>query len=151
MTKLHDNCPADCHTDTISTDGGDMSTLVTAKELHDRDLFEMANGSAYAAGGLVADASAQRARMWCAHPPDPVTFEPPPIELPAEQEVRLLSGDDVKAHYHHAGFVADIFRREMDRRHAAMMHVVDERGQQEAAEQRRREHTRRPWWKKLFG
>ena len=128
-----------------------MRTLVAAKALHDRDLFELANGSAYAAGGLVAGASAQRARLWCSHPPDPVTFEPPPIALPAEQEVRLLNGDDVQAHYQHAGFVAEVFRREMDRRHTAMMHVVDERGRQEAAEQRRGEHARRPWWKKLFG
>jgi hypothetical protein len=127
-----------------------MSTLVAAKELHDRDLFEMPNGSAYAAGGLVADASAQRARLWCAHPPDAVTFDPPSIELPCGQEVRLLSGDDVKAHYHHAGFVADVFRREMDRRHTVMMHGVDERGRQEATAERLREHARRPWWRKLF-
>ena len=127
-----------------------MSRIVEAKELRDRDMFEMPNGSVYAASDRVDHEGPQQARLWCAHPPDPMTFDPARIDLPPGQQVRLLSGNETRVHYRHDGYVESVFEREMDRRHRANMQVVGEQRQREAAEQRQREHAGRPWWKKLF-
>lgn len=128
-----------------------MSKIVEAKELRQRDLFEMPNGSVYLIAGRGDAAGGQHARLWCAHPPDPITFAPPRIDFPPGQEVQLLSGHEMRVHYGHAGYVETVFAQEMDRRYAANMQVVHERGQREAAEQRQRARADRPWWRKLFG
>ena len=127
-----------------------MSTLVEVKDVRQGDMFEMPGGSVYAAAGFVHAAGAAQARLWCAHPPDPMTFDPPLIELPPEQTVRLLSGAEAGEHYRHDGYVESVFRQEMDRRHQAMMLSLEEKWKREAAEQRQREHARRPWGKKVF-
>lgn len=123
-----------------------MSRTVEAKELHHHDMFEMPNGSLYTVG----DEAGHQARLCCAHPPDPITFDPPFIDLPPAQQVRLLSGREAEAHAQHAGYVEAVFRGEMDRRHVGNMQAVGEKRQREAAAQHQREHASRPWWKKLF-
>ncbi len=127
-----------------------MSKIVEARELHQRDMFAMPNGSVYVVSGRVGAEGAVQARLWCAHPPDPVTFDPPQIDLPPGQPIRRLSGNETRVHYRHAGYVDDVFAREMDRRHRANMQLVDARRQREHAEQRQRAQARRPWWSKLF-
>ena len=129
-----------------------MSRIVEVKELRRGDMFELPNGSVYEAEGSGDQHGAQqRARLWCAHPPDAITFEPPPAEFPPDQQVQLLSGEDMKEHSRHEGYVKKMFHDEMDRRNDAMMQSVHRRGQQAADEQRRRDHAGRSWWKKLFG
>ncbi len=59
-------------------------------------------------------------------------------------------GDEAEEHYGHDGYVESVFRREMDRRHLAMMQSLGEQKNREQAEQRQREQGRRPWWKNLF-
>ena len=127
-----------------------MSRIVEARELRDRDMFEMPNGSVYVAAGPGEHEGARQARLWCAHPPDAVTFDPPRIDLPPGQQVHLLSGNETRVHYRHDGYVDGAFGREMDRRHGANMHVVYEQRQREAAAQRQRAQAGRPWWKKLL-
>ncbi len=127
-----------------------MSRIVEARELRQRDMFEMPNGSVYVTSGRGEAVDVLQARLWCAHPPDPITFDPPRIDLPPGQQVRLLSGDEAEEHYGHDGYVEAVFRREMDRRHQAIMQSLGEQKQREQAEQRERERGRRPWWQKLF-
>jgi hypothetical protein len=128
-----------------------MSSFVDVETLRPRDLVELQNGSICVTSVPAADGKQPRVRLWCAHAPDAITFEPPLIELPAGQQVRLLRGDDAKEHYLHEGFVEAVFRREMDRRHAVLMQGHEEKRQREAAEQRQRQRLQRPWWKKLLG
>ncbi len=128
-----------------------MSKLVEARTLRPRDLFAMANGSIYTTAGHVAATGTPQARLWCTHPPDVVTFEPPLVEFPPEQLVRLLEGKETREHYHHEGYVEAAFAREMDRRHQAAMGPAHERRQRAADEQHRHTRALRPWWKKLLG
>ena len=125
-----------------------MSRMVEAKELRDRDMFELPNGSVYAASHRGESDDVRQARLWCAHPPDPITFDPPRIDLSPGQNVRLLSGNETRVHYRHDGYVDAVFGHEMDRRHRTNMHVVY--AQREAAAQQQRAQASRPWWKKLF-
>lgn len=128
-----------------------MSKPIAVEDLHPRDMFEMPHGSVYmAVGGREAEDGPLRMRLWCAHDPDPITFEPPLIVVPAGQKVGLLSRDEADGHYRHPGYVEHVFVREMDRRHAATLQVLEAKRQQEAVEQRQRDRATRPWWKKLF-
>ena len=128
-----------------------MSTLVEASTIHAGKMFEMPNGSVYTALAAEGSEVAQQARLWCAHPPDAFTFDPPRIDLPIGQQVRLLSGDEIDTHYGHEGYVEKVFRSEMDRRHQAMMQTVYEQQTRDADQVRRDQRAGRPWWKKLFG
>ncbi len=128
-----------------------MSKMIQASELRRGDMFELANGSVYEASGQANNGNLLQARLWCAHPPDLVTFEPALIELMPEQDVRLLTGAETEGHIRHEGFVAELFRTEMDRRNQEMMQTVYERQNLEQQEQRARERAARPWWKKLRG
>lgn len=127
-----------------------MSRIVEATELRDRDIFEMPNGSVYAATGSVGAEGVPRARLWCAHAPEPTTFDPPPIDLAPGQQVRLLDGHESDGHFRHDGYVELVFHAEMDRRHQAMMRSVYEQRQRADAAQRRDDRARRPWWSTLF-
>ena len=128
-----------------------MSKIIRAGDLRRGDMFEMATGSVYETSGQAATAGLPQARLWCAHPPDLLTFEPALIDLTPEQEVRLLNGAETEGHTRHDGFVENLFRTEMDRRNQAMMQTVYERQSLEQQEQRARDRARRPWWKKVFG
>ena len=128
-----------------------MSKIIQAGDLRRGDMFEMANGSVYQTSGLADTAGPRQARLWCAHPPELLTFEPPLIELPPEQEVQLLTGPETEGHTQHDGFVENLFRNEMDRRNQEMMHTVYERQHLEQQEQHAGDRARRPWWKKVLG
>lgn len=130
--------------------GDHMSRIVKAQELRRGDMFEMPNGSVFVTSGRGDAPGAQRGRLWCAHAPDAVTFDPPLTELPTGQMVRLLSGDEMDTHYSHAGYVETVFRHEMDRRHREMMLTLNDKKRREAEEQQRQQ-ARRPWWSKLLG
>ena len=127
-----------------------MSKLVEAKELRPQDLFETPNGSVYATVAHAEQEGMVRARLWCAHPPDPVAFDPPLVDLPPGQQVHRVSGYETRDHFRHDGFVQAVFATEMERRHLAAMQVYDERKRQEAAQEPGRTHARRPWWKKIL-
>lgn len=126
-----------------------MSTIVTAKELHNRDMIEMPNGSVYVVGNNTE--GAPNARLWCAHGSDILTFDPQPIDLDPEQQVQVVSGEEVDTHRFHDGYVETVFRHEMDRRHVVNMGMAVEQQQRDAATQREHAHAVRPWWKKLAG
>ncbi len=128
-----------------------MSKLVEAKDVGLRDLFALPNGSVYVTVGHEKATGTPQARLWCTHPPDAMTFEPPLVDFPAEQQVRLLEGKETREHYHHDGYVEAAFAREMDRRHQAAMGPAHERRQRAADEQHRHTRGLRPWWKKLLG
>ena len=59
-----------------------MSRIVEVRALRQRDSFEMPNGSVYATSGRGEAADGPQAGLWCAHLPDPITFDPPRIDLP---------------------------------------------------------------------
>ena len=128
-----------------------MSKLVEARELRPRDLFELPNGSVYAMAMHANQSEMPRARLWCAHPPEPIAFDPPLVDLLPTQQVRLLTGNETRDHFRHGGYVQSVFATEMDRRHQAAMLVHDEQRRREAAEEHQRARAHRPWWKKLFG
>lgn len=129
-----------------------MGRMVETRELRTQDLFEMPHGSVYVVSDVPGQNGASpQARLLCAHPPDPITFEPRLIDVPLGEQVRLLSANDVQAHRTHEGNVEHVFRREMDRRHYAMMQVVGAKWQQEQAAEAQHARARRPWWRKLFG
>lgn len=125
-----------------------MSRLVEVTELRYRDLFALPNGTIYQASG--SGTGALQARVWCAHPPDSITSDSPPINLAPGQSVQLLSRDETRGHTGHAGYVRAVFADEMDRRHQERMQVVMARRQREAAALHQLERARWPWWKKLF-
>ncbi len=57
-----------------------MSRIVATKELRHQDLFELPHGSVYEVNRR---GTAVQVRLWCAHPPDAPSAEPPLIDLPA--------------------------------------------------------------------
>lgn len=126
-----------------------MDTLIAAKELDPEDLFTLPNGSVYTVVGSAGEGGTPRARLWCAHGADPITFQPALIDLPPDQQVRLLDGKESETHRGHDGYVATGFVREMDRRHAVNMRAVGER-RRAIVEAHKLARTARPWWKKLF-
>jgi len=126
-----------------------MSKMVASTELRPGVMFEMPNGSVYVTSGDEPTGTLQ-ARLWCAHPPDAVTFDPPRIDIPAEQELLLLSGKEAEQHARHDGYVEAVFRNEMERRNEVMLRSAHERGTVAAAEQRQRDQARLPWWRKLL-
>ena len=128
-----------------------MSKTIQAGDLRRGDMFEMADGSVYETSGQADTAGPRQARLWCAHASEPLTFEPPLIELPPAQEVQLLNVAETEGHTRHDGFVANLFQSEMDRRNQDMMHGVYERQHLEQQEQRASDRARRPWWKKVLG
>ena len=128
-----------------------MGRIIEIKELRGGNIFDTPNGSVYEATGPADQRGVQQARLWCAHPPDAITFEPPQTGFLPNQRVQILSGQEMKDHSQHEGYVKKVFQHEMERRNNAMMHSVHRRGQQAAAEQRRLDRAGRPWWKKLFG
>lgn len=127
-----------------------MSRIVEASTLHHRDLFALPNGSIYETRGQGTTAGVLQARLWCAHPPDPITFSPPQIDLSAGQTVQLLSRDETRDHIRHEGYVRAVFEHEMERRFQEQMQRVDARTQRAQAETQQRARALRPWWKKLF-
>lgn len=128
-----------------------MSKLVEAREVRPRDLFSLPNGSVYAMLAHARTTGAPQGRLWCAHPPDVVTFEPLLVDFLPEQQVHLLEGREMREHYHHEGFVQTAFTHEMDRRHQTAMKPATERWQRNLDEQRQHDRGLRPWWKKVFG
>ena len=128
-----------------------MSTLVNATELRHADIFETQNGSAYMVANPLEPNGAPRARLWCAHPPDDKVFDPPLIDLPAGQEVRVLEAEEAEVHYAHEGYVEHVFRGEMDRRHNTKMGEVYEQTNRDDAARREQLRASRPWWKKVLG
>jgi hypothetical protein len=127
-----------------------MSTIVEVKDVHEGDMFELESGSIYVATSGVGSEGTPRVRVVCAHAPDPITFDPPLVELPSTQTVRLLSGREADAHRLHDGYVEKAFRVEMDRRNSAMMRTVGENREREAKAQQQRDLASRPWWRKLL-
>jgi hypothetical protein len=127
-----------------------MSKLIEVRDLHLGDLFETQNGSVYTITARVESTGAWQARLWCAHPPDDSTFEPPLVLFPPEQQVGLLEANETREHYRHPGYTQAVFAVEMDRRHQAAMNAGAEKRQQTAAAQAADQHERRPWWKKLW-
>jgi hypothetical protein len=125
-----------------------MSRIVEAAALSYRDLFALPNGSVYETRSTTA--GALQARLWCAHPPDPITFSPPQIDLTPGQMVQLLSRDETRSHIRHEGYVRAVFEQEMERRFSEQMQLVDARTQRAHAATQERERALRPWWKKLF-
>jgi len=128
-----------------------MSRLVEARELRPRELYETPNGSVYTIAGVVEATGERQARLWCAHAPDEIVFDPPMVLLAPEQQVSIIQGYETRDHHHHAGYVEAVFAREMDRRHQAAMLQGEGKRQQTAAEERQRERESRPWWKKVMG
>lgn len=126
-----------------------MSKVVASTELGPGVRFEMPNGSVYVTSGGKPTGVLQ-ARLWCAHPPDEITFDPPLIDIAAGQEIRILSGKESELHARHEGYVEAVFRNEMERRNDVMLRSAQERGAVVAAEQRQRDQARLPWWRKLF-
>ncbi len=124
-----------------------MSKIVATQELRHQDLFELPHGSVYE---VDSRGTVVQARLWCAHPPDAPSAEPPLIDLPAVPPVRLLNRHDQGEHARHAGYVRQVFEQEMDRRHQEQMQGVYARQAQAAAHTRQHAPARRPWWKKLF-
>jgi hypothetical protein len=113
-------------------------------------MFALPNGSIYMAAGLSGPEHVPQGRLWCAHQPDPLSFEASIVDFASTQRVQILEGDEVDAHRGHEGYVEALFRREMDRRHAANMHAFGERKRRLAAEQRQHAKATQPWWKHLF-
>ena len=127
-----------------------MSRLVETKALRPGEMFALPNGSVYVAAGQSDPERMPQGRLWCAHRPDALSFEPPVVDFATTQQVQLLEGDDVDAHRGHEGYVEALFRQEMDRRHAANMHAFGDRERRVAAEDRQRAQATRPWWKHLL-
>lgn len=127
-----------------------MSRTVEATTLRHRDLFTLGSSSIYETRRHGTAADALQARLWCAHPPDPITFAPPYIDLAPEQTVQLLSRDETRGHLRHDGYVRAVFEQEMDRRFQTQMQRVSARIDRAEAEVRERERALRPWWKKLW-
>lgn len=127
-----------------------MSRMVATKVLRHGDLFVLPNGSIYETTRGGENAYAAQARMWCAHPPDPVTAASQLIDLLPEQQVQLLDRDETRGHSSHAGYVRAVFEHEMDRQHQARMIPVYEKMKREDAAALQRSRASRPWWKKLF-
>ena len=65
------------------------------------------------------DGGPMQARLWCAHPPDRLTSEPPRIAFQAGHRVRLLRWEDIDAHARHAGYVRAVSHEAWDRRQHA--------------------------------
>jgi hypothetical protein len=128
-----------------------MSTMVRIQDLSAEDLFELPNGSVYVMQRRDLGAGTHQARLWCAHPPDALTSEPPLVVFSGEQRVSKLAGTDTREHHAHEGSVKSVFTREMEHRHQEAMRQVTERMQREAVERRQRDRADRPWWKKVFG
>ncbi len=126
-----------------------MSKMVASTELRPGVMFEMPNGSVYVTSGDEPTGTLQ-ARLWCAHPPDAVTFDPPQITIVAGQDVCLLSAKEAEQHARHEGYVEAVFRNEMERRNEVMLRSAHERGNVAAAEQRQHDRNRLPWWRKLL-
>ena len=127
-----------------------MSRNIEASALRHRDLFALPNGSIYETSGNGTTAGALQARLWCAHPPDPITFNPSHIDLTPGQMVQLLNRDETRSHTRHDGYVRAVFEQEMERRVREQMLLVDARAQCAQAEAREHERALRSWWKKLF-
>lgn len=128
-----------------------MSRTIETTALRNRDLFAMPNGSIYVAEQEADASSPLRARLWCAHPPDQITFDPPLIELSPGQAVQLLvDRHETGIHIHHPGYVKHAFVAEMNQRHQDQMRGVYANMRREQAVAQQRERALRPWWKKLF-
>jgi hypothetical protein len=127
-----------------------MSRLVETKDLRPGEMFALPNGSVYVAVGQSGPEDMPQGRLWCAHRPEPLSFEASVVDFATTPTVQLLEGDEVDAHRGHEGYVETLFRREMDRRHAENMHAFGERARRVAAEERRHAKAIRPWWKQLF-
>ena len=127
-----------------------MSKIVEIKELRRGDVFALPNGSVYEVEGPPNQDATPRARMWCAHPPDAITFDPPSTEFPLNQKAHHLTGQEMKDHAQHEGYVKRAFNTEMDRRNDLMMQSARKRGQLVIDEQQRVDQAARPWWKKIF-
>lgn len=126
-----------------------MSKIIASTGLGPGVMFEMPNGSVYVTSAGEPTGALQ-ARLWCAHPPDAVTFDPPRIDIAADPEVRLLTSKEAELHVRHEGYVEAVFRSEMERRNEAMLRSVHEKGTVAAEEQRQRDQARLPWWRKLL-
>lgn len=124
--------------------------IVAVKDVHEGDIVELENGSIYVTSSSIGADGTHRVRVLCAHPPDPITFDPPLVELPATQQVRLLSGGEADGHALHDGYVEHAFRAEMERRNAENMQLVGAKIQSKANEQQQRERAGRPWWRRLL-
>src|SRR4051812_9200335 len=111
-----------------------MSKIVEITEVRRGDVFALPNGSAYEVEGFIDQHAGLRARLWCAHRPDAITFDPELTEFPLNQTVQLLSGQEMKDHTQHEGYVKSAFHSEMDRRNSVMMGSARIRGQEEAGE-----------------
>jgi hypothetical protein len=107
-----------------------MSSMIDIKDLKDREMFVLPNGSVYIMQRRTANTGKHQAHVVCSHPPDALTSEQPLIDFPPEQQVRRLSAIDAREHYAHEGYVSGVFAREMEHRHQVAL---------------------RPWWKKLLG
>lgn len=127
-----------------------MSRIVEAGTLRHRDLFALDNGSIYETRGHGTAPGVLQARLWCAHPPEPITFAPPQIDLAPDQTVQLLTREETREHLRHDGFVRTVFEQEMERRFQIQMQRVDVRVRHAEEAARERARFMRPWWKKLF-
>lgn len=127
-----------------------MSSMIETTALRHRDMFEMPNGSVYVTEADGDDPGSLKARLWCAHPPDPITFDPPLIDLPPGPVRLLLNRHETGVHVRHDGYVQQAHVTEMDRRHAGQMRDVYAEMHRKAAEARQQAYDRRSWWKKLF-
>lgn len=124
-----------------------MSRMIETTELRHHDMFEMPNGSVYVTEGHGSAEHPFRARLWCAHPPDSITFEPALIDLPLAQVRLLVDQHESGVHTRHEGYVKQVFVAEMNRRHQDQMRGVYAKMSREAEITR---SSSRPWWKKLF-
>lgn len=122
--------------------------LIEAKDLQDGDLFELANGTIFTTSSVLGVAGTRRVRALCSHPPDPIAFDPPLVDLPPTQRVQLLTGPEMETHRFHPGYVETVFRQEMEQRHAQRMRVVMEAMARAAETARQRARASRPWWRK---
>ena len=127
-----------------------MSRMIETTELRHRDMFEMPNGSVYVTEGQGSADSPLQARLWCAHPPDLNTAQPPLIDLPPGQVRLLVDQHETGVHARHEGYVKQVFVGEMNRRHQDQMRGVYAKMSRDAETTRQEEYNRRPWWKKLF-
>jgi hypothetical protein len=127
-----------------------MPLTIEAQALRHDDLFALPHGSVYQTVRRGPPAGPVQAKLWCAHPPDAVTFTPPLIDISSAQPVQLLGRGDTRGHTGHAGYVRAVFAQEMDRRHQERMTAVVETSRRAAAEARQRARAGWPWWKKLL-
>lgn len=127
-----------------------MGTMVTVRELGQRDVFEMPSGSLYELARPSTANEPAQAHLWCAHPTNPGAVEPARVDLPPEHQVSLLDQAEARLHVGHAGYERTVFAQEMDRHHQERMQAVYAARAQAAATARLHEQARRPWWQKLF-